>query len=216
MVLSLNTLSDKACIDRRSSTTREDHFSQMGHPCGLCLLCVPSRFVAICECKLISCGVVFQSVEDIVEVVLVEELHVLFASSSEAVKQIIDIGLAELCRVLKLRPVVLDVVVLLNGFNNVALALELEELLGHHDVRVADWHQEGTEITLDLVKSGRVAEGTLVVGDRPLGSSHDAQVVVPVQVQRCRQSVLGESTLLSYTIQVHTRLGDTDMRFESA
>ena len=132
------------------------------------------------------------SVEDIGEVVLAEELHVLLASGTKAVEKIIGVGLAELGGVAEAGHVPIDVVVLLNSLNNVALALELEHLLSHHDVSVVDGHEEVTEITLVLVETSGVAEGTLVVGDGPLGSRHDTQVVVAVGVHRRDQRVLRE------------------------
>ena len=65
------------------------------------------------------------SVEDIREVVLAEELHVLLTGSAEAVEEVIDVGPGELVTVLELRHVVINVVVLLNSLDNVALALKL-------------------------------------------------------------------------------------------
>ena len=132
------------------------------------------------------------------EVVLVEELHVLLTSGTKAVEKIIGVGLRELGGVLELGDVAIDVVVLLNSFDNVALTVKLEHLLGEHHVRVVDSDEEVTEIALVLVEASGVAEGTLVVGHGPLGSGHDAQVVVAVGVHRSHKRVLREVGFLDY------------------
>ena len=129
---------------------------------------------------------------------VLEKLDVLLASGTEAVKEVIDVGGRELVTVLEASHVVIDVVVLLNSLNNVALALHLQKLLGDHDVTVVDVHEEVAEVTIVPFKVGRVAERTLVVGNGPLGSGHHAQVVVPVSVQARDERVLGESALLNY------------------
>ena len=113
-----------------------------------------------------------------------KQLDILLTSSAEAVEKIVDVGCGELRRVLEASHVVIDVVVLLNGLDDVALTVELQELLGNHSVRVAHGHKEVTEVTIVPVKVGRMAEGTLIVGNGPLGSCHHAQIVVPVGVQR--------------------------------
>ena len=141
-------------------------------------------------------GCFWCSVEDIGEVVLVEELHVLLASGTEAVKKIVSVSFGELFGVAEAGDVAINVVVLLDSLNNVALALDLEELLGHHHVGVVDSHQEVTEIALVTVEAGGVAEGTLVVRNGPLRSRHHAQVVVAVGVQRRNHSVLREVRFL--------------------
>ena len=129
---------------------------------------------------------------------ITEEFDVLLAGSTEAVKEIIDVGAGELVAVLETRHVVIDVVVLLDGFDNVALALHLQKLLSDHDVRVVDVDKEVAKITIVPLKVGRVTECTLVVGNGPLGGCHHAQVVVPVGVEAGDESVLSESTLLDY------------------
>ena len=140
------------------------------------------------------------SVENIREVVLGEKLDVLLASGTEAVEEIIDVGLGELVAILELSLVVIDVVVLLNSLDDVALALKLQELFGDHDVRVIDVDEEVAEIAIIPFEVGRVAEGALVVRNGPLGSGHHAQVVVPVSVHAGDERVLGESTLLNYPL----------------
>ena len=127
-----------------------------------------------------------------------EQLDILLTSCAEAVEKIVDVGCGELRRVLEASHVVIDVVVLLNGLDDVALALKLEELLGNHGVGVIAGHEEVTEVTIVPVEVGRVTVGTLVVGDGPLGSGHDAQVVVPVRVEGRSERVLREVTLLNY------------------
>ena len=127
-----------------------------------------------------------------------EQLDILLTSCAEAVEKIVDVGCGELRRVLEASHVVIDVVVLLNGLDDVALALKLEELLGNHGVGVIAGYEEVTEVTIVPVEVGRVTVGTLVVGDGPLGSGHDAQVVVPVRVEGRSERVLREVTLLNY------------------
>ena len=127
-----------------------------------------------------------------------EQLDILLTSSAEAVEKIVDVGCRELGRVLEASHVVIDIVVLLNGLNNVALALKLEKLLGNHSVRVIARHEEVTEVAIVPVEVGRVTVGTLVVGNGPLGSGHDAQIVVPVSVEGRSERVLREVTLLNY------------------
>ena len=136
------------------------------------------------------------SVENIVQVVLLEQLHVLLACDSEAVEQVIGVGLAELGRVVELGAVVFDIVVLLNGLHDVALAFELEELLGDHHVRVVHIDQEVAQVTCGFVGVGRVTEGTLVVGNGPGWSGHDAQVAVSGGVDSSAERHLRERHLL--------------------
>jgi hypothetical protein len=82
--------------------------------------------------------------------------------------------------------------VLLNRFNNVAFALKLEEFLRNHDMSVVDCNHNVAEIAFVLIKTSGVAEGTLVVGNGPLGSCHYTQIMVSVWVQGANKSVLGE------------------------
>ena len=86
---------------------------------------------------------------------------------------------------------------LLNGLNDVALALKLEELLCHHDVGVIDGAEEVTKVTLVLVKIGWVAEGTLVVRNGPGWGGHDAQVAVSGRVDRIHERHLRECSSLN-------------------
>ena len=99
-----------------------------------------------------------------------EKLDVLLASGTEAVEEVIDVGLGELVAILEFRLVVVDIVVLLNSLNDVALAFELEELLSDHDMRVVDVHEEVAKVAIVPLEVGRVAERTLVVRNGPLGS----------------------------------------------
>ena len=149
-------------------------------------------------------SLVTSSVEDIREVVLAEELDILLTGGAEAVEKIVDVGRVELVAVLEASRVVIDVVVLLNGLDNVALALHLEEFLGDHHVGIVNTNEEVAEVAIISVEVGRVAVGALIVGNGPLGSRHDAQVVVPVGVQGGDESVLGERALLNYMIQLRS------------
>ena len=74
------------------------------------------------------------SVEDIGVVVLVQETGVLRLSYTEAVEEIVSVGLAELGRGLEASDVRSDIVVLLNGLNNVTLALKQEKFLGDDNI----------------------------------------------------------------------------------
>ncbi len=50
-------------------------------------------------------------------------------------------------------------------------------------MEIVDWHEEVVQVALSLLKGGGVSEGSLVVGDWPLGGAHHSQVVVAVGVQ---------------------------------
>ena len=154
------------------------------------MICVKERVVT--EGSFVQSGDVVYSVKDILEIVLGQDLDILLACGTKAVKQVIKVGLRELSGVLESGSVRVNVVVLLDGLNNVALALELEELLSHHDVRVIEGNGEVAEISIDSTKVGRVAIGTLIVGDGPLGSGHDAQVAVSLWVHGRHERVLRE------------------------
>ena len=109
---------------------------------------------------------------------------------AEAVQEVIGVRRRELARILETGPVVINVVVLLYGLDNVALALELQELLSNHNVRVVHCDAEVADVALVLVEASGMTEGTLVVGDGPLGRGHDAQVMIPVGVQRVYKRIL--------------------------
>ena len=70
----------------------------------------------------------------------------------------------------------------LDGLDDVSEFHALEGLLGEDGVEVVDGDQEVIKVALALLERGGVAEGTLVVGDGPLGSAHHSQVVVAVGV----------------------------------
>ena len=114
----------------------------------------------------------------------------MLTSCAKTVQEIISVCLGELAGILETGPVVINVVVLLYGLDHVALALELEELLSYHNMRVVDSDAEVANVALVLVEASGVAEGTLVVGDGPLGRGHDAQVMIPVGVHRVYKRIL--------------------------
>ena len=114
----------------------------------------------------------------------------MLTSSAKAVKEIISVCLRELARILETGPVVIDVVVLLNGLDDIALALEFEELLSKHNMLVIDWHCDVADIAFVLVKTSWVAVGTLVVRDGPLGCGHDAKIVISVGVDGVYKRIL--------------------------
>ena len=134
--------------------------------------------------------------EDVSQVVIGEQLHVLLAGSTEAVKKIISVGLREHRRVSEASLVRCDIVVLLNGLNNVALTLKLEELLRDHDVGVVKVDHVVAEVALVFVEASGVTESTLVVGNGPLGGAHNTEVVVSVGVHGTNEGVLGEGGFL--------------------
>ena len=71
----------------------------------------------------------------------------------------------------------------LDGLNDVAELQRLQDLLGHDRVEIVHGDQEVGKVALALLQGGRVAEGSLVVGDWPLGGAHYTQVVVHIGVQ---------------------------------
>ena len=79
----------------------------------------------------------------------------------------------------------------LDGFNDISLAVCLEDFLGLHGVMVVEGHQEVTQVANALFEGDWVSECSLVVGDGPLGRAHDSQVVVQVGVDAPEESVLG-------------------------
>ena len=123
----------------------------------------------------------------------------MLVGNTKRVKQIISVGAAELGGILELSDVVVQVVVVLNGLNNVTIAFNLEGLLGHEDVGVMDGDTEVGEVTIILLNVGGVSPGSLVVGNGPGRSAHDTKVMVSVGVQGGEESVLGsEAGLLNY------------------
>lgn len=126
-----------------------------------------------------------------------EELNVLLASRSKALKEIVSVCLGEHGGVLELSLVRVDVVMVLDSLDNVALALDLQELLGHQHVGVVDFDEEATKVTLVLIETGWVTEGTLVVRNGPLGGAHHTQVVVSVRVVGTDEGSLREGGSLN-------------------
>lgn len=57
-------------------------------------------------------------------------------------------------------------------------------------MEIVDWHEEVVQVALSLLEGGGVSEGSLVVGDGPLGGAHHSQVVVAVGVQGAQHGVL--------------------------
>ena len=174
-------------------------------------LCVESSLCVQSLCLWLGLLVAFVfSVEDVVEVVIVQELDVLLASSTKAIKEVVDVGLRELVGVLEAGHVVVDVVVLLNSLHNVPFAVELEHLLCEHHVLIVDSNHEVAQVALGAVEVGWVAERTLVVGHGPLGCRHNAQVVVPVGVHARNERVLREPTSLNLNKSIPQRYSRPD------
>ena len=84
-----------------------------------------------------------------------------------------------------------------NGLDNVALPIHFKHLLGDHGVRVVEGHVDVGDVAIRSVEVGRVAEGTLVVWDRPGGGGHYAEVVVAVRNHAANECVLGRHIGLS-------------------
>lgn len=114
---------------------------------------------------------------------LIEESRVLFEGNAEAVEHVVDVGLGEEGGVTELGLVGVQVVVVLDGLDDVAELHGLEHLLGGDGVEVVDGDEEVAEVALSLLEGGGVSEGSLVVGDGPLGGAHHSEVVVAVGVQ---------------------------------
>ncbi len=77
-----------------------------------------------------------------------------------------------------------------NGLNNVALPIHFKHLLGDHGMGVVERHVDIGNVTIRSVEVGRVAEGTLVVWDRPGGGGHNAEIVVTIRDQAANERVL--------------------------
>ena len=78
----------------------------------------------------------------------------------------------------------------LDCFNDETLSVQFEQLLGNKSVTVVKGYIEMGKIAIWSVEVCWVAEGTLVVGNGPSRSRHNAQIVVSVGVDRADQSVL--------------------------
>ena len=122
----------------------------------------------------------FHSVENIGEVVFAENFGVLLMSNTEALEQVVEIGSGELSGIFELSHVVLELEMLFDSLNNVALSVKLEELLGDNNVSVVKRSADSPQIANVFVQVSRVAESALVVRNGPGGGRHDTHVVVPV------------------------------------
>ena len=109
------------------------------------------------------------SVEYVAEVVVVKKLLVLLVSNAEAFEQVIDVGLAKEGAVLKAGQIRVDLVVVFNGFNNIALSVELQEFFGNESVAVVKRNVEVGQVAIRSIKVNWMAEGTLIVGNGPGG-----------------------------------------------
>ena len=107
------------------------------------------------------------SVEYIAEVVLVQQFLVLLVGNTEALKHVIDVGLAEQGAVLEAGQVGVNVIVIFDCFDYIALSVKLKELLGDKSVTIVKWNVEVGEISIRSVEVGWVTEGSLVVGNWP-------------------------------------------------
>ena len=138
---------------------------------------------------------------------LVQQSHVLLVSDTEAVEEVVSVGGSELVAVVEGSQIGVQVIVLLDGLDNVALAVNLEELLGHDGISVMEGHTNVVDDALGSVQVGRVSEGTLGVGHGPGRGGHHSQVVVSVSVQGAEQSVLRRKAgTVNYTSQKESKI----------
>ena len=70
---------------------------------------------------------------------LSQKTGVLLVGDSKAVKEVINVGLGKLLRVSESGQVTVDVVVLLDGLDNVSVSLQLEHLLGNERITGIEW-----------------------------------------------------------------------------
>ena len=134
------------------------------------------------------------SVEAISELEFVEQSGVLVLGNVQSFSQVLEVGLGELSGVLEGGQIIANVVVVLNSLNDVSLSVGLECLLSDESVEVVEGDAEVPQVALALFESSRVSEGSLVVGNGPLGGGHHSQLVVAVGVDRAEESVLGEAS----------------------
>ena len=109
------------------------------------------------------------SVEYVAEVVVVKKLLVLLMGDSEAVKQIIDVGFAEESAVLKAGQIRIDLIVVFDCFNYVALAVQFKKLFCDKSVAVVQRNIEVGQIAIRSIEVNWMAEGTLIVWNWPCG-----------------------------------------------
>ena len=83
---------------------------------------------------------------------------------------------------------------LLDRFNDVSLALHLEELLGDEDVGIVKTNSEVGEITIWFIESSWMTERALVIWDGPCWCCHYSQVVVSIGVHAGSEGSLAESS----------------------
>jgi len=119
---------------------------------------------------------VIASVEDVAQVVFGKQSHILLVRNAQAVKQIVGAGFAESSRVTEVGLPAVHIEVLLDCLNDVAVTLELKQLLGQHSIGVVNVLSNVKDLTLVDVQMGRVAVGALVVRDRPGGGGHHTEV----------------------------------------
>ena len=73
---------------------------------------------------------------------LMEQTNILLMSDTQTIKKIFNVSFRELLRSLKLCHVVLNVPVLFDGFNDVALAMEFQQFFGNHRMGITDLHSD--------------------------------------------------------------------------
>ena len=126
---------------------------------------------------------------------VLHDASVLLVSESNAVEEIVSVGFTELVRVSEFCAVVGDVIMLLDGLNNVTIAFQLKGLLGDDSMSSLDLDTDVHEISILSVGLGFSSEGSLVVRDGPGGGGHHSEVVVSLSVKGSHKSVLrAEST----------------------
>lgn len=120
--------------------------------------------------------------EAVSKVEIVEDAIVLFECDCEAVEHVVNVGLGEQGGILELGPVGIEVVVVLDGLDDVTELHALQGLLSDDGVEIVKGNQEVVQVAGILLKGDGVAECALVVGNGPLRGAHHSQVVVAVGV----------------------------------
>jgi hypothetical protein len=122
--------------------------------------------------------------------VVLHDADILLVSKADAVEEIVSVSFTELVRVSEFSAVRGDVIMLLNGFNNVTISFELEGFLGNESMSSLEVDSDVHKISVLNVKVSFGSEGTLVVRDGPGGGSHNSEVVVSLSVKGTHKSVL--------------------------
>ena len=131
------------------------------------------------------------SLEDIIVVVVIEKTDVLLSSGTDTIKEIVNISFGELVGITESGQVGVELIMVLNSFDNVSFAFKLEKFLGNEGVSIMNRHGKIKKIALIFVKISRVSKHSLVIWNGPGRSRHNSKVVVSVSVNGSGERVLG-------------------------